>query len=380
MTWHTLLQHEFLDRSLGNIIGAPGKLVSSNPAPLVPPPPNVGPTILPGKWFGVDFDKNIEKVIGLDIKLLLHAPANTGLLPLCQIEGAMNVEFAWESPRRRGMVNGELIVFGDLRVKVGTEVFVIHSVGLPHRRSIELHVNWHTSGQCRIELDGQLIAYDPALSPGQSFDTPGVRLGDPTSPPQLRPRHRLHQVLVRAIREEDSVTEILLELAADLPGIPDSTRCRIEVERYLQSIVGVLRSFMRGFTQQETQQWNKADGGGSKPFNQSAAEAHKVSMSAFLSAMEFLTKGGEEHKAEYLAGIREFFEILHASRPTEFQQMLQDLDHLQRPSQRCLDSAGAWAYENEGRVSSLVKLANETTQIANDVVAQERSNEQIGSD
>ncbi|MCP4470120.1 MAG: malate synthase [Gammaproteobacteria bacterium] len=369
MTWHTLLQHEFLDRNLGNIIGAPGKLVSSNLAPLVHPSSGRGTTIAPGMWFGVNFDEIVKKVIGFDIKLLLHAPANTGLLPLCQIVGAMNVEFVWESPSHSEMVNGELVAFGDLRVKVGTEVFVIHSVGLPHRRSIELHVNWHTSGQCRIELDGQLIAYDPTLSPGQSFATQGIRLGDPISSPQLRPRHMLHQVLVRAIREEDSVTEILWELAADLPEIPDSERCRIEVERHLQSIVGILRSFMRGFTQQETQQWNKADGGSAKPFSQSAAEAHKVSMSAFLSAMEFLTRGGEVHKADYLADIRRFFELLHASRPTEFQQMLQDLDNLQRPSQRCLDYAAAWASENEKRVSSLVALANETIQIANDIAA-----------
>lgn len=367
MAWHTLLQHNFLDRNLGNFIGAPSKLVSSEPAPLVNPSLGVGTTIKPGKWFGVDFDKDIEKIIGLDIKLQLHAPANTGLLPLCRIEGSMSVEFIWESPHRSEMINGELVAFGDLRLKVGAEVFIVRGVGLPHRRSIELHINWHTSGQFRVELAGQLIAYDPMISPGQSFSTRGIRLGDPTGQPQLRPRHMLHQVLVRAIREEDSIAEILWELAADSPEIPDSERCRIEVERYLQSIVAIFRNFMRGFTQQETVQWNKADGGGAMPFSRSAVEAHEVSKKAFLSAMEFLTRGGEEYKTLYLERIRRFFEILNASRPVEYKQVLRDLDNLQRPSQACLDLAEAWALENEEKVSPLAQITDETIQIANDI-------------
>lgn len=64
--------------------------------------------------------------------------------------------------------------------QVSTSVVTI----LGCRSFTDVRVDWHTSGQARISIDGRLAGYSNELAPGTSFDIDRLSFGLPGEPPQ----------------------------------------------------------------------------------------------------------------------------------------------------------------------------------------------------
>jgi hypothetical protein len=372
MTWQSIFIHEFLDSQLSNVLGAEGRIIASSPPPTVSAPSSTtrrGTTIRPGAWFGYELDRPRQEVIGMDIFCDVLAPVSGpgAVLPLASIEGAIALVLIFNDPVSTELIDGQLVAHARLTAKIGNQNVNSDTVRIPFRSPVTMQVNWHTSGQVRLFLNGELIAYEPQIMPDNQFTVARIIIGDRFAAASQQPRFFIQHVSIKILREDVSVTQILEQFPVEYPEEFDDERCETIARDYVKNSMSVIRQFMRLFVSSTTSSWKKSEQTPIPSFESAAIEAHERAVNAFTSFMRFILEGDLAARADYLLHLEKFLTLLRNELPGEYAQMLADLDAIEKPSPECLELGRRHLEANGEALQPLLSLADETIEIAHNI-------------
>ena len=363
MSYRPLLIHEFLDRRLDNVIGVPGEVISSTPLPTVRPGSS---SIGPGRWFGYLLDEPQTNVIGIDVKVRIHAPTQGAgaLLPEIIVGSAMRIGLRFTDPLVAEMVDGELVARSELRVTVGGQE-VVWTINLPHRRPINLQLSWQTSGPLRMSVDGTLQAYSRAVAPLARLSIADilVRNPEPTNGTQAA-RFFLQYVSIRTLQEDDSLREVVAELPLRFPPELPESRCARLVAEYRRDLMMLLHGFMGAFIRETTTDWERTAADPEPSFSPAALAAHTNALDAFDGLMRFARRHEASGRAQYLTNIAAFLTQLRNVLPDQYAQVLDAIEQLPPPPRECFELAEGFVDDNAELVESMRQLNRATLRIA----------------
>jgi hypothetical protein len=363
MSYRPLLIHEFLDRRLDNVIGVPGQIISSTPPPTVRPGSS---SIEPGRWFVYALDRQQPSVIGIDVKVRIHAPTQGAgaFLPEIIMGNAMRVGLRFTDPLVVVMIDGNLVARSELRVSVGGQE-VVWTINLPHRMPINLHISWHTSGPLRMSVDGRLQAYSRAIAPLARLSISDIFVGNP-QPTDGIPvaRFYLQYLSIRTLQEEDAFREVVAELPLRFPDELPESRCAKLVTQYQRDLMMLLHGFMSAFIRETSTDWELTATDPEPNFSPAALAAHTNAVDAFDGLMRFVRRHEASGRAQYLTSIAAFFTQLRNVLPDQYAQLLDAIEQLPLPPRECFELAESFVDDNAELVESMRQLNRATIRLA----------------
>jgi hypothetical protein len=378
--WRSVFLHEFIDHKITNFKAVPGKLTlpSFNLVPSAAVVPGVNSVeVTNGKGFEYIFDEPLRDVIGLSCRLRVVYPIpNTGLghmqgfsllslgsnatvLALAQAEAppavsAIPSQFGLNINRPQGAV-----IVGE-----GTGV----RLQFPSKSFTDLRVDWHTSGQTRLSVNGRLVRYQNALAPGFSFDIDRLSFGHPGDPPTPHaPQYQIARVFVRALTRTDALVTFS-RLLPKFPRSEDRGRCHLLVFANLLSLIDRLRPFMAAFHQAKSQSWTEEFGPPEGPFQAEAVQAHQLAITSMLALKEMLCTGDFSKPENFLKPFTEFLRILRASQPAQFDGLAAELFAADVIPESCREQIKYELEENQAALDPIINLLSAATLRVQDII------------
>lgn len=366
--WRSVFLHEFIDRRITNFQAVPGTLTTPSftlaPSPAIVAGMN-SVEVTRGKGLEYILAEPLRDVIGVSCRLRVAYPIpNEGL---GHMQGFPLVDFGFNAGIQSIALPNPLPGLGGIRSIVGFLIGNPNSVStgvvttLATRSFTDVRVDWHTSGQTRISIDGRLAGYSNELATGTSFDLDRLRLGLPGEPPQTHaPQYQIARVFVRVLTRTDALVT-LSRLLPKTPPPKDGGRCHVLVLTNLLNLLDRLRPFMAAFHQARSQPWTAENGPPEGPFQPEAVEAHQLAVSSMLALKEMLRTGDFSKPDAFLDPFTKFLQILRASQPGQFDALAAELLAADVIPKGCRDLFESQLKENGEALSPIVELLSAAT-------------------
>lgn len=378
--WRSIFLHEFIDHKITNFKAVPGKLTlpSFNLVPSAAVVPGVNSVeVTNGTGFEYIFDEPLRDVIGLSCRMRVAYPIpNTGLghmqgfsllglgsnvtvLALAQVDpppavNAIPSQFGLNINHPQGGV-----ILGE-----GTGV----RVQFPSKSFADLRVDWHTSGQTRLFVNGRLVRYQNAFVSGISFDIDRLSFGHPGHPPTPHaPQYQIARVFVRALTRTDALVT-LSRLLPQMPPTEDRGRCHLIVFTNLLRLLDRLRPFMAAFHQAKSHPWTEEFGPAEGPFQAEAVQAHQLAITSMLAFNRMLRTGDFSKPEDFLKPFIEFLRILRASQPAQFDALAAELFAADVIPESCRDQIKYELEENQAALDPIINLLSAATVRVQDII------------
>ena len=336
MMWRSVFLHEFPDGRIRSLQALAGKATPASLAMTPEVDAELGRYVLAvsgDQVFDYGLDRPLQAIVGLSVRARLHFPyRRSSRVPVVRVGPAFELALQPEpmpndAPSRATAV---LRVAGANPVGLGTVV----DYRRPHARYVDLRVDWHSSGQARLLVDGRLAGYQHSVAVGLSLGVDRIVLGgrpEFAGPPGAR--FMLSRVMVRALSERDSLGPLVKGLP-DIPADdPRLARCRKRVQAELGTTLMQLRQLMARFHASTSQPWT-SQGPGDGPFQAVAREAHEAALKAGLALGRTLSDP-EYPFDELLAALRDFLVLVRGVLPVEFKALADAQSASQGLSQDC---------------------------------------------
>jgi len=378
--WRSVFLHEFIDHKITNFKAVPGKLTlpSFNLVPSAAVVPGVNSVeVTNGKGFEYIFDEPLRDVIGLSCRVRVAYPIpNTGLGHMQGFSllglGVNVTVLALAQPEPPPAVSAIPSQFGLNINRPQGAVIVGEGTGVhlqfPSKSFTDLRVDWHTSGQTRLSVNGRLVRYQNALVPGFSFDVDRLSFGHPGEPPTPHaPQYQIARVFVRALTRTDA----LVTFSRLLPRFPlseDRGRCHLLVFANLLSLIDRLRPFMAAFHQAKSQSWTEEFGPPEGPFQAEAVQAHQLAITSMLALKEMLRTGDFSKPENFLKPFTEFLRILRASQPAQFDALAAELFAADVIPESCREQIKSELEENQAALDPIINLLSAATKRVQDII------------
>jgi hypothetical protein len=379
--WRSIFLHEFIDHKITNFKAVPGKMTlpSFNLVPSAAVVPGVNSVeVTNGKGFEYIFDEPLRDVIGLTCRVRVAYPIpNTGLghmqgFSLLSL-GSNATVMALAQPELPPAVGAFRSQFGVTLISVPSQFGTFSEgtgahVEFPSKSFTDLRVDWHTSGQTRLSVNGRLVRYRNELFPGRSFDIDRLSFGHPGQPPTPHaPQYQIARVFVRALMRTDA----LVTFSRLLPKIPpseDRGRCHLLVFSNLLRLVDRLRPFMAAFHQAKSQSWSEEFGPPEGPFQPEAVQAHQLAITSMLVLQEMLRTGDFSQPEDFLKPFTEFLRILRASQPAQFDALAAELFAADVIPESCREQIKYELEENQAALDPIINLLSAATERVQDII------------
>jgi hypothetical protein len=360
--WRSVFLHEFIDHKITNFKAVPGKLTlpSFNLVPSAAVVPGVNSVeVTNGTGLEYIFDEPLRDVIGLSCRMRVAYPIpNTGLGHMQGFSllglGPNVAVLALAQPDPPPAVN------------VGEGAGV--RVQFPSKSFIDLRVDWHTSGQTRLSVDGRLVRYRNDFFPGASFDIDRLSFGHPGDPPTPHaPQYQIARVFVRALTRTDGLVT-LSRLLPQMPPTEDRGRCHLIVLTNLLRLLDRLRPFMAAFHQAKSQPWTEEFGPAEGPFQAEAVQAHQLAITSMLAFNQMLRTGDFSKPESFLEPFTEFLRILRASQPAQFDALAAELFAADVIPKSCRKQLESELEENRAALDPIINLLSAATARVQDII------------
>jgi len=187
--WRSVLLYEYSDQDPRSLLALPGRLSASSPAPQ----PSEGTVLItPDRSLHYVLDTPLVDVIGISCLLRIRHPQQV----LSSSRQIIRLSDAFELGLE------PLTTFQALvRVRLQGRRHDLGQLASPNPRFAELRFDWHTSGQTFLRVDGRLVGYHDALSPGARLTIDDVAFGFLESvPPSPDPSNQIGRFFLRALR------------------------------------------------------------------------------------------------------------------------------------------------------------------------------------
>jgi hypothetical protein len=378
--WRSVFLHEFIDHKITNFKAVPGKLTlpSFNLVPSATVVPGVNSVeVTNGKGFEYIFDEPLRDVIGISCRVRVAYPIpNTGLGHMQGFSilglGSNITILTLAQPDPPPAVNPIPSQFGlhishpEGGVNVGEGAGV--RVQFPSTSFAELRVDWHTSGQTRLSVDGRLVRYQNALVPGFSFDIDRLSFGHPGDPPTPHaPQYQIARVFVRALTRTDSLAT-LSRLLPQMPPPEARGRCHLIVFTNLLRLLDRLRPFMASFLQAKSQPWTEEFGPAEGPFQAEAVQAHQLAITSMLAFNQMLRSGDFSNPNSFLEPFTAFLRILRASQPAQFDALAAELFAADVIPESCRKQIESELEENRTALDPIINLLSAATARVQEII------------
>ena len=317
-------------------------------------------------------DEPLRDVIGLSCRVRVAYPIpNNGL---GHVQGFPLLNFGFKAsilslarthplPDLSGIESAVGFLIGDPN-QVSTSAVAI----LGSRSFTDVRVDWHTSGQARISIDGRLVGYNNALAPGTSFDIDRLSFGLPGEPPEPHaPQYQIARVFVRVLTRTDALVT-LSRLLPKMPPGKERGRCHLLVFANLLSLVDRLRPFMAAFHQAKSQPWTEKDGPPEGPFQSDAIQAHQLAITSMLALKEMLRTGDFSKPEAFLEPFTKFLRILRASQPDQFDALAAELFAADVVPEACRELLKSELEENRGDLDPIINLLEAATKRVQEIM------------
>ncbi len=351
--WRAVFHHEFLGSDLRNFQAVDGTLTVSPSvtAPVAEPPLEVLRLRAP-EALRFELAEPWTEVIGLSGRVRIRVPFQNvpDPFPVLQLGGTAQLRLHLQPNPAPGQLGSSARVL----LQVGSGEVDLATVVIPRKTFVDVRVDWHSSGQAHLYVDGRLAGYHNALSPGAELQMFDVVVGNATPIRRSRlPMVDVAKVFVRALRRVDPLV-VLSGMVGDLtlPDHPDGERCVRQRTHELLALTDRVRAFMAQTHLQLSQPWQESAGPIPGPFSDQALEAHRLALAALTELARILRSRDFSHAEAFLDPFGDLLEILHGARPAQFRQLL--VDHLQSDRSRdpCAD-VGAAIYSQHRDVLEL---------------------------
>ena len=366
--WRSVFLHEFIDHKITNFSALPGKLTSPSFA-LVPSAAIVAGMnsveITTAKGLEYILDEPLRDVIGLSCRVRVAYPIpNNGLghlhgFPLLNFNFNASILLLSQThplPDLSGVKSSVGFLIGN-----PSQVSSAATATIRSRSFTDVRVDWHTSGQTRISVDGNLIGYNNALAPGTSFDIDRLSIGLPGEPAQPHiPQYQIARVFVRVLTRTDALVT-LTRLLPEMPPGKEHNRCHLIVFANLLNLIDRLRPFMAAFHQAKSQPWTEENGPPQGPFQTDAIRAHQLAIASMLALKEMLRTGDFSNPQAFLEPFTKFLQILRASQPQQFDALAAELLAADVVPEACRELLKSELEENRGALDPIVDLLSTAT-------------------
>jgi hypothetical protein len=373
--WRSVFLHEFIDRRITNFQALPGTLTSPS-FTLAPSPAIVAGTnsveVTRGKGLEYILDEPLRDVIGLSCRLRVAYPIpNEGL---GHLQGFPLLNFGFKASILSLAQTDPLPDLSGIRSLVGfligdpNQVSTSALTTLASRSFTDVRVDWHTSGQARIAVDGRLVGYSNALATGTTFDLDRLSFGLPGEPPQTNaPQYQIARVFVRVLTRTDALVT-LSRLLPKMPPGKDRGRCHLLVLANLLNLLDRLRPFMAAFHEAKSQPWTEENGPPEGPFQPDAIEAHQLAVSSMLALKEMLRTGDFSKPDAFLDPFTKFLQILRASQPEQFDALAAELLAADVVPEGCRDLLESQLKENGDALNPIIDLLTAATKRVQEIM------------
>jgi len=373
--WRSIFLHEFIDHKITNFKAVPGRLTlpSFNLVPSAAVVPGINSVeVTDGKGLEYTFDEPLRDVIGLSCRLRVAYPIpNTGLGHL----HGFSLLGLGVNASVQALAQAELPpAVGAIRSQFGFVLGHPNHEGLgaplqfPSQSFTDLRLDWHTSGQTRLSVDGKLIRYTNKLLTGGSFDIDRLSFGHPGQPPAPHaPQYQIARVFVRALTRTDA----LVTFSRLLPKIPpseDRGRCHLLVFSNLLSLIDRLRPFVAAFHQAKSQPWTEEFGPPEGPFQPEAVQAHQLAITSMLVLQEMLRTSDFSQPEDFLKPFTEFLRILRASQPAQFDALAAELFAADVIPESCREQIKYELEQNQAALDPIINLLSAATERVQDII------------
>lgn len=242
------------------------------------------------------------------------------------------------------------------------------STTLRTRSFNDVRVDWHTSGQTRIAVDGRLVGYSNDIAAGTSFEIDRLTCGLPGEPPQTHaPQYQIARVFVRVLTRPDALVT-LSRLLPETPPTEDRGRCHMQVLTNLLALVDRLRPFMTAFHQARSQPWTAENGPPEGPFQPESIEAHQLAIASMVALKEMLRTGDFSKPDAFLDPFTKFLQILRASQPEQFDALAAELLAADVIPEGCRDLFESQLKENYDALTPIIDLLTAATKRVQEIM------------
>jgi hypothetical protein len=339
MMWRSVFLHEFPG---GRIRAMQALAGDATPASLAMTPEvdaDLGRHVLTlsgDQVFDYGLDQPLRAIVGLSVRVRLHFPyRRSSRVPVVRVGPVFELALQPEpmpndAPSRASAV---LRVAGANPIELGTVV----DYRRPHARYVDLRVDWHSSGQARLLVDGRLAGFQHSVAVGLSLGIDRIVLGGrPEYPGPPGARFMVSRVMVRALSERDSLGPMVKGLPDIRPADdPRLARCRKRVQAELGTTLMQLRQLMARFHALTSQPWT-SQGPGPGPFKEVAKEAHAAALKAGMALGRTLSDPQYPFD-DVLAALRDFLVLVRGVVPVEFKALVDAQSASHGLSEECRD-------------------------------------------
>ena len=324
MKWRSVFLHEFQDGRIRAVQALAGDATSASLAMTPEVDADLGQFVLAlsgAQVFDYGLHLPLQSIIGVSVRARLHFPyRRSARVPIVRVGPAFElalqpVPMPNDAPSKATAV---LRVGGANPVELGTVV----DYQRRHARYVDVRVDWHSSGQARLVVDGRLAGYQHSVAVGQSLGVDRIVLGGKpefSGPPGARVM--LSRVMVRALSERDSLGPLLAGLSVLNPSDDRQlAQCRKRAQGEFGATLLQLRQLMAKFHAATSQPWTSS-GSSSDPFQDVAKRAHAAALKAGLALARTLSDP-EYPFDEVLASLRDFLVGVRGVLPVEFKALV----------------------------------------------------------
>lgn len=354
--WRSVFLHEFPNADVHSLQALPGQL-SFGPTPLHVE--SGGVTLSSGRGLRYAFRDTVRQVIGVSCRIKLRSPFQ----PISQTTPLLRMDNAFQ-------VSVQPIFTGaSVALQLGETRHDLAVIPLPYQRFIDLRIDWHTSGQVFLRVDGHLVGYHNALSPGAHLSVANLTLGFPDPDTARNQRHDVGRLFIRTLSRADSMAALVRELPAiEAPEDAALERCRWLLMVNLLDRLDRIRAFMTQVNATLSHPWPEPGNPSEGPFAPEAMVAHDLAIQTVVDLKKILRSGDFTSAETFLSHFSEFVEILYRARPTEFQQLAVDLEPDPELPSECREALDRVLAQPRSDLAPLLALLNEAgsriTQIA----------------
>lgn len=328
--WRSVFLHELRNRRISDFGSLEGAVTPATRTIVPTVESSVGGHVIdyPGSGaaggmpapFEFSLTSAIPEVVGISIRTRVRFPRVSQRVADFQITAGITLALMTQLQLGQGFravarIDGQTVDLGQLqRGGTGSDY-------------TDVRLDWHASGQLRLVVDGQLVAYRNGVAPGSQFTIAGVAFSGRSQEPFIAsPRFRVGRVFVRALTRRDPIAHFEHQLPPVKPVSDDLVdKCRIiATDRMLESL-DRLRVFMASAHEVLSHPWNEADGPVPGPFEPAAVQAHGLATAAATNLMAMLSRGDFAKPERFLDPFGKFLRILRDARPTEFAALAADL-------------------------------------------------------
>ena len=367
--WRSVFLHEFIDHRVSNFQALAGR---ATPASLALQPgqhaiPGVNSLrMVAGAGFEYVFDEPLQRVIGISCRVRVKYALNfpTHMFPVIRLGSGVEL-LLWPLSHPIPDLSGTLSL---ARVWVGNGFTNLGNIVLSATGFMDLRFDWHTSGQARILINGQLAAYHTAVAPGTVLPVDRVAFGlASVTPGSNNVVYHVSRVFVRVLERQDGFAH-LSKFLPEVKPTPDHNRCRIRITGNVLAVVDRLRQFMASFHQSTSQAWTLQAGPVGGPFQQQAIDAHALSTTSVAELVRMLRTGDYSQPERFLDPFADFLRILHAAQPTQFAALAAEIDAAEIVPEDCREALAASVGDQRDVFQPIIGLmteaANRVRQVA----------------